>query len=287
MAAALASFGAAAGSLALAAVVNAQTYSPTVLFTTSAYGSAGLPNFAAFPDLTVGSTGQSVYDLQGLLSELGYKSPTLATTYFGSITKSALSAYQRANGLPATGYFGSMTKAALSSLVSNTYARLTASGTVSNSGAVSTNGASVSMSLRPLSSTGYWYNGNWYNAVPASGTTDIAGYWNNGTWYPMNNSQNMSSSVAITNPSGGYWYNGVWYPTTTPNIGGNGNAVSQGTTNATSTGGVNSNGTYGMSTSLWSPYPGIVSGNSSSGGNANVSTCGWETTSSGNQYVCH
>lgn len=69
-------------------------------------------------DLTVGSKGEDVLALQKFLNNKGF---TIATTgpgapgnesnYFGNLTKSALAAYQAANGIsPAVGYFGPLTR---------------------------------------------------------------------------------------------------------------------------------------------------------------------------------
>jgi len=169
-----------------------------------------LPSFSSYSDLTVGSRGAQVVDLQGLLSEAGYMSIGLPTGYFGSITKGALASFQKALGVSATGYFGPLTRSALSVWMANAASRIAASGSSmsgivsstastpstspSSNGSISTNGSSISMSLvSPLHPTGYWYQGNWYSSVPAPGTPDITGYWVNGVWTPM---QNVSASVA-------------------------------------------------------------------------------------------
>jgi peptidoglycan hydrolase-like protein with peptidoglycan-binding domain len=58
-------------------------------------------------DLTVGSSGADVTALQNALGV----SP--ATGYFGSVTKAAVVAYQKAHSLPSTGYVGALTRASL------------------------------------------------------------------------------------------------------------------------------------------------------------------------------
>ena len=70
-------------------------------------------------DLTVGSKGDDVKCLQTYLTSTGhYTYSGGATGYYGSITKSAVSAWQAANGVsPAVGYFGSISKAKYSSVV--------------------------------------------------------------------------------------------------------------------------------------------------------------------------
>jgi peptidoglycan hydrolase-like protein with peptidoglycan-binding domain len=63
-------------------------------------------------NLTVGSTGAEVTALQNFLIGKGYN--TLATGYFGPMTKAALAAYQTAKGItPAVGYFGPLTRASV------------------------------------------------------------------------------------------------------------------------------------------------------------------------------
>ncbi|MEI7513019.1 MAG: peptidoglycan-binding domain-containing protein [bacterium] len=60
-------------------------------------------------NLTVGSKGAEVTALQNFLIGKGYN--TLATGYFGPMTKAALAAYQTAKGItPAAGYFGPLTR---------------------------------------------------------------------------------------------------------------------------------------------------------------------------------
>jgi hypothetical protein len=70
-------------------------------------------------DLTVGSTGIDVKYLQAYLNTHGFPVALLGpgsagkeTTYFGSLTKTALAKFQAANGIkPSVGYFGSITRA--------------------------------------------------------------------------------------------------------------------------------------------------------------------------------
>ncbi|PJE74194.1 MAG: hypothetical protein COV01_01715 [Candidatus Taylorbacteria bacterium CG10_big_fil_rev_8_21_14_0_10_41_48] len=64
------------------------------------------------PDLFLGSTGQGVVELQGLLSELGYlKVPQgISLGYFGPLTLNALKDYQSSIGVISTGYYGTLTK---------------------------------------------------------------------------------------------------------------------------------------------------------------------------------
>ena len=74
---------------------------------------AEYPNILAGQNLTVGSTGQNVVVLQGLMSELGYLSiPSgIPFGYYGTMTKNAVARYQANTSVsPAVGYFGPVTK---------------------------------------------------------------------------------------------------------------------------------------------------------------------------------
>jgi len=65
-------------------------------------------------DLTVGSKGDDVSALQNVLIGKGYLKIAAATGYFGSLTKAAVAAWQKAVGIsPTAGYFGSKSRAAL------------------------------------------------------------------------------------------------------------------------------------------------------------------------------
>ncbi|HVW82570.1 MAG TPA: LamG-like jellyroll fold domain-containing protein [Candidatus Paceibacterota bacterium] len=64
--------------------------------------------------LAMGASGADVMTLQQILSKLGYFK-TSVTGYFGSITESALAAFQQANGLAAVGAVGPLTKSLLQS----------------------------------------------------------------------------------------------------------------------------------------------------------------------------
>lgn len=62
-------------------------------------------------NLTVGSRGADVTELQKFLVSGGYLTLATPTTYFGNATKAALAKYQAANGIsPAVGYFGTLTR---------------------------------------------------------------------------------------------------------------------------------------------------------------------------------
>jgi peptidoglycan hydrolase-like protein with peptidoglycan-binding domain len=64
-------------------------------------------------DLTVGSTGADVMELQKVLIEAGYLKIAAPTGYFGPMTQAAVKLYQAAKGIQTTGYVGPLTRAAL------------------------------------------------------------------------------------------------------------------------------------------------------------------------------
>jgi peptidoglycan hydrolase-like protein with peptidoglycan-binding domain len=74
-------------------------------------------------NLTIGSRGNDVKNLQIFLNDNGYTvssagtgSPGNESTYFGAKTATALAKWQKANSLPATGFFGALTRALLGKL---------------------------------------------------------------------------------------------------------------------------------------------------------------------------
>lgn len=83
-------------------------------------------------DLTVGSTGAEVTELQNWLIGKGYSIPAGATGYFGAQTQAALAAFQAANGIsPAAGYFGPITRAKVNDMGGTTSGGSTSGGTLS------------------------------------------------------------------------------------------------------------------------------------------------------------
>ncbi len=106
----LQSFG--ADSTTISSVNSALSGTPVVAPVTS-----GTYSFTR--DLTVGSTGDDVKELQKYLNSAGYAiaasgagSMGNESTYFGSLTKLAVAKWQAANALsPAVGYFGSLSRA--------------------------------------------------------------------------------------------------------------------------------------------------------------------------------
>ncbi|MEK7100496.1 MAG: peptidoglycan-binding domain-containing protein, partial [Patescibacteria group bacterium] len=72
----------------------------------------GATTFTFTQDLTVGSTGNDVTELQRTLTTLGFYSGPV-TGYFGPLTASAVSAFQNARGLTSAGRVGPQTRALL------------------------------------------------------------------------------------------------------------------------------------------------------------------------------
>ncbi len=91
-------------------------FATMLLVPTSKVNAAEYPNILVDSNLTVGSTGQGVVVLQGLMSELGYLNVPIGIPfgYYGQLTKNAVASYQSArNVTPAVGYFGPVTKIAM------------------------------------------------------------------------------------------------------------------------------------------------------------------------------
>lgn len=82
-------------------------------------GSSSSCAYTFTTDLTIGSTGEAVRQLQMFLNSKGYTvaasgagSAGMESTYFGVLSQSALAKYQAANAIsPAAGYFGPITRA--------------------------------------------------------------------------------------------------------------------------------------------------------------------------------
>lgn len=109
----LQSFGADAATIAN---VQASLTGSAPVSTGGTSGSTG-SSYAFTRNLTVGSTGDDVKALQQILINAGFLKISAATNYFGSMTQSALAAWQKANNIsPAAGYFGALTRQAMSSV---------------------------------------------------------------------------------------------------------------------------------------------------------------------------
>src|SRR5262249_3231568 len=61
-------------------------------------------------NLTVGDSGSDVSSLQSFLIQGGFLHVAASTGYFGSLTSSALAAWQASVGLPSTGFFGPLSR---------------------------------------------------------------------------------------------------------------------------------------------------------------------------------
>lgn len=82
-------------------------------------------------NLTIGSTGADVTELQTLLVQQGYLS-VAPTGYFGVLTKKAVQAFQTANQVsPASGFVGPLTREVLGTVLGTTAAAPMAAGTTS------------------------------------------------------------------------------------------------------------------------------------------------------------
>lgn len=88
-----------------------------LLIMASGFAVVQAQNYSFNNDLTLGSSGQDVVNLQTWLITNGFDIPALADGvskgYFGSQTQAAVAAYQQSRGLPAYGFFGPMTRAIL------------------------------------------------------------------------------------------------------------------------------------------------------------------------------
>jgi hypothetical protein len=94
-------------------------------------------------DLTLGSKGADVTALQQLLISKGdLTAVTAPTGYFGTLTQSALAAFQSANGItPAAGYFGPKTRAFVNSMSVSTTTTTTKTTTQTTTTGTNTTGA--------------------------------------------------------------------------------------------------------------------------------------------------
>jgi peptidoglycan hydrolase-like protein with peptidoglycan-binding domain len=82
-------------------------------------------------NLSIGSQGTDVSQLQAWLIGKGYSVPAGASGYFGIQTKKALASYQAANGItPASGYFGSITRAVVNTKTVSSVSTIQSTATV-------------------------------------------------------------------------------------------------------------------------------------------------------------
>jgi len=76
----------------------------------------GASDFAFSRDLTLGSSGNDVVELQKALRAAGFFTYPTNTGYFGTVTRDAVVAFQKAHNItPAVGYVGPLTRAQLQS----------------------------------------------------------------------------------------------------------------------------------------------------------------------------
>jgi hypothetical protein len=92
-------------------VVSTGTPSLTVIDVTAP---RPIPTFSR--NLSVGSRGDDVVNLQLVLISRGHLAAGLSSGYFGQLTKSALVKLQSTLGLPSTGFFGPMTRAKIATM---------------------------------------------------------------------------------------------------------------------------------------------------------------------------
>jgi hypothetical protein len=76
---------------------------------------ASVYNFTV--DMTIGSTGNDVIELQKRLRALGFFTYPTDTGYFGPLTQAAVKLYQASKGIITTGYVGPLTRGALNSSI--------------------------------------------------------------------------------------------------------------------------------------------------------------------------
>lgn len=103
------------------------------IFAVVAFALTAVAADAAFTrDLTLGSTGADVTELQTVLESKGYLTIPAGTSkgYFGALTKAAVIKWQTAVGLPATGYFGPMSRAKIAETGTTTGGSTTGSTTL-------------------------------------------------------------------------------------------------------------------------------------------------------------
>lgn len=90
----------------------------TILVSAPQAKAAEYPNILVSENMTLGSTGQGVVVLQGLMSEMGYLNVPSGVPfgYYGSLTRDAVARYQSSLRVsPTSGYFGPLTKVAMQS----------------------------------------------------------------------------------------------------------------------------------------------------------------------------
>ncbi len=151
-------------------------------------------------DLTIGATGSDVTCLQQALIAGGFSIPAGATGYFGSQTRSAVSAWQKSVSVsPTAGYFGSVSRAHW-----NLGGTSTGGNTGGNGGTVVT-GNGLKVSLSPTSPNGSVL-------VQKQGIGDLGDFvFSNPTSAPINVTGLTFNRIGVSNDStmtNVYLYNG-------------------------------------------------------------------------------
>lgn len=156
--------------------------------------------------LRVGSTGPNVQSLQQQLKNKGYFKGT-TTQYFGSITKNAVMAFQRANGLSVDGIAGPAT---LSKLKTGGSSASTGGSSSSNSTILrqGMKGSAVSSLQQKLKNKGYFSAGvtGYFGSITTSAVKSFQranGLLVDGEAGPATLSKLNSSSSGTSNPSTG------------------------------------------------------------------------------------
>lgn len=88
-----------------------------ILFLCVAVSQASAAGYQLTRDLRRGMSGEDVAVVQRLLKDLGFFTYPQITGYFGSVTETAVKAFQRANGLAADGIIGPITRGVMNKLL--------------------------------------------------------------------------------------------------------------------------------------------------------------------------
>ncbi len=124
----------------------------TYYFCRPAYGSSSSGDTGSSGNLSMGSTGEAVRDMQRKLIALGYSCGSAgADGDFGQGTYNAVCAFQRANGLDVDGVIGPATKAAINAAYSGSSSGGSSTATLS----IGSYGADVKDMQRKLIALGY------------------------------------------------------------------------------------------------------------------------------------
>ena len=156
-------------------------------------GSTAQVNYTFTRNLTVGSRGDDVMQLQKFLNNNGFAiaqsgvgSAGMESTYFGPLTKTAVAKYQSAKGIdPAVGYFGPLTRTSVNASVASTVGAPAPLPTTTPSAALCPNGmtlASNCMAVLGTTTPALCPNGNTLasNCATTPGTTTTTTVGTNG-----------------------------------------------------------------------------------------------------------